>query len=65
MKDPGEGQLLLGATLVAQNKYDEAIQAFGQVTGSPAKLKVAHLWSLYAQAKLKKAPAAPATPPAH
>ena len=65
MKDPGEGQLLLGATLVAQNKYDEAIQAFGQVTGSPAKLKVAHLWSLYAQAKLKKAPASPATPPAH
>lgn len=67
MKDPGEGQLLLGATLVAQDKYNEAIQAFGQVTGSPAKLKVAHLWSLYAQAKLKKAPAspAPATPPAH
>jgi tetratricopeptide (TPR) repeat protein len=33
LKDPGEGNLLLGATLVAQGKYDEAIQTFGQVNG--------------------------------
>ncbi len=65
VKDPGQAQLLLGAALVAQGKYDEAIQALGQVSGSAAKNKVAHLWSLYAQAKLKKAPAAPASPPAH
>jgi tetratricopeptide (TPR) repeat protein len=67
MKDPGQGQLLLGATLAAQGKYDEAAQTLGQVNGSAAKMKVAHLWSLYAQAKLKKAPAspAPASPPAH
>jgi len=67
LKDPGEGPLLLGATLVAQGKYDEAIQTLGQVNGSAAKMKVAHLWSLYAQAKQKRAPASPppASPPAH
>jgi tetratricopeptide (TPR) repeat protein len=67
LRDPGEGQLLLGATLVVQGKYDEAVQVFRQINGSAARLKVAHLWSLYAQAKLKKAPAtpAPASPPAH
>ena len=70
LRDPGEGPLLLGATLVAQGKCDEAIQVLGQINGTPARVKVAHLWSLYAQAKLKKMPAAPAapapaSPPAH
>jgi len=68
LKDPGEGPLLLGAALVGQGKFDDAAQAFSQVAGSPSKLKVAHLWSLYAQAKSKKAGGAappPATPPAH
>ena len=65
MKDPGEGPLLLGATLVAQGKYNDGIQALAQVSGTPAKLKVAHLWTLYAQAKLKSAPAAPPPAPAH
>jgi hypothetical protein len=66
LKDPGEGNLLLGAAQVAEGKYSDAVQSFGQVTGSAAKLKVAHLWSLYAQGKVKGAGAtAPATPPAH
>jgi hypothetical protein len=65
LKHPAEGPLLLAATLVAQNKYDEAIQVLGQITGTPATMKVAHLWTLYAQGKQKKSPAAPATAPAN
>jgi hypothetical protein len=67
LKDPGEGPLLLGAALVAQGKYDDAVQTLAQVNQTPAKTKAAHLWSLYAQGKQKKAPAAPApaAAPAH
>ncbi len=69
LKHPSEGPLLLAATLVAQGKYAEGIQAFAQVGGTPATLKVAHLWTLYAQGKQKQAPAAaapaPAPAPAH
>lgn len=65
LKDPGEGPLLLGAAQVAQGKYSDAVQTFSQVSGSEAKLKVAHLWSIYAQGKLKSAGGtAPAAPPA-
>jgi hypothetical protein len=63
MKDAAEGLLLLGMSLVAQGKYDEGIQAFGQVGGNQAAQKTAHLWSLYAQAK--KGPGTPAAAPAH
>lgn len=61
-KDPAEGTLILGMTLVAQGKYDDAIQALGQVNGNDAARKTAHLWTLYAQ--IKKGPAAPAAAPA-
>jgi hypothetical protein len=64
MKDPAEGPLLLGALQVAQAKYADAIQTLGQVDGSAAKQKVAHLWSLYAQSKQPQAAAAPAPAPA-
>jgi len=63
MKDAAEGPLLLGMSLVAQGKYDDGIQAFGQVGGNQAAQKTAHLWSLYAQAK--KGPGTPAAAPAH
>jgi hypothetical protein len=62
IKDPAEGLLTLGMTLVAQGKYDEAIQTLGQVGGNQAAKKTAHLWSVYAQ--LKKGSAAPAAAPA-
>lgn len=68
LKDPAEGPLLIGIAEVAQGKYDEAQQTFAQINNTPAKTKVAHMWSLYAQAKAKKAPAtppAPAATPAH
>jgi tetratricopeptide (TPR) repeat protein len=51
MKDLAEGQLILGMTLVAQGKYDDAIQALGQVNGNQAAHKTAHLWVLFAQIK--------------
>jgi tetratricopeptide (TPR) repeat protein len=62
IKDPAEGPLTLGMTLVAQGKYDEAIQTLGQVGGNQAARKTAHLWSVYAQ--VKKGAAAPAAAPA-
>ena len=64
MKDPSEGQMILGLALVAQNKDDDAIAAFGQVSGSEGRNKAAHLWSLYAQAK-KKQSGSSAPAPAH
>jgi hypothetical protein len=70
LKDPGEGQMVLGMSLVAQDKNDEAIQTLGQVKGNDGRMKAAHLWTLYAQAKKNHAggttAAAPAQqPPAH
>ncbi|HEY1836855.1 MAG: hypothetical protein WBQ17_17010 [Rhizomicrobium sp.] len=72
MKDPSEGKMILGLSLVAQGKYDDAIQTLGQVSGNDGRMKAAHLWTLYAQAKKNQAagtaPAAapPAQqPPAH
>jgi Tetratricopeptide repeat len=53
LKDPSQGPMLLGMTLVAQGKYDEAIQTLAQVSGTPARNSTAHLWSLYAQAQKK------------
>jgi hypothetical protein len=64
MKDPSEGQMILGLALVAQGKNDDAIQALGQVSGSEGRGKAAHLWSLYAQAK-KKQSGSTAAAPAH
>jgi hypothetical protein len=69
LKDPSEGQMILGAALAMQGKYDEAVQTLGQVNGSEGRMKAAHVWSLYAQAKKNQtagaAPAAPPPPPAH
>ena len=43
--DPSEAPMVLGQTLVAQGKYDDAIAAFGQVTGGgPATPRVVRLW---------------------
>jgi hypothetical protein len=73
LKDPSEGQMILGMALVAQGKNDEAIQTLGEVTGNAGRMKAAHLWTLYAQAKKNQAagataapaPQPPAQPPAH
>jgi tetratricopeptide (TPR) repeat protein len=71
-KDPHEAQMVLGMALTAQGKNAEALQVLGQVKGSPAIEKVAHVWTLYAGRKYggadASAPAtaaAPATTPAH
>jgi hypothetical protein len=65
MKDASEGQMMLGIALVAEGKYDDAIQALGQVSGPEGRTKSAHLWSVYAQAKKKQGGgAAPAPAPA-
>ncbi len=65
MKDAAEAALILGMALAAQEKYDDAIQALGQVNGNQAAKKTAHLWSLYAQIKKGPAASASAPSPAH
>ena len=51
--------MVLGQALTAEGKYDEAIAAFGQVTGGgPATSRIARLWQEYAT--IKKNPPAPA-----
>ncbi|HWD49495.1 MAG TPA: hypothetical protein VG309_06180 [Rhizomicrobium sp.] len=60
LKDPGEANVLIGMAQVAQGKYDQGVATLGQVTGSPGRLRAAHLWTLYAQAKQKGATSAPA-----
>jgi len=64
-KEQGEGQLILGIALAQDGKYAEAVAAFAQVSGSPARMKVAHLWTLYAQSKQKMAAAATPAPTTH
>jgi hypothetical protein len=60
-KDPGEIDILLGMAQVAQGKYDAGQATLAQVSGSPGRMRAAHLWSLYAQSKQQAA----ATPAAH
>lgn len=65
LKDPTEAPTLIGILQVAQGKYADAIQTFGQINGSPSRNKTVHLWSLYAQAQQKQAQgASTATTPA-
>ena len=65
LKNPQEGQMMLGTALVAQGKYDEAQTTLAGVTSPPALAKAAHLWSLYAQALQKKAGATQPAPATH
>lgn len=55
MTDTSEAPMVLGQAQVAQGKYDDAIQSFGQVQGGgPATARIARLWTDYA--KVKKNP---------
>ncbi|MEP6831117.1 MAG: hypothetical protein ABI963_12315, partial [Rhizomicrobium sp.] len=59
--DSTEGPMVLGQSLLAQNKYDEAIAAFGQVQGGGlATARITRLW--VALATIKKNPPAAAAP---
>jgi TolA-binding protein len=50
--DPPEAPMVLGQALTAQGKYDEAIVAFGQVSGGgPVTPRIARLWANYARIK--------------
>jgi tetratricopeptide (TPR) repeat protein len=60
MTDSTEAPMVLGQALTAQGKYDEAIAAFGQVTGGgPATARITRLW--VALANIKKTPPATAS----
>lgn len=59
--DATEAPMVLGQSLVAQGKYDDAIAAFGQVQGGgPATARITRLWVALANIK-KNPPAAAAT----
>ena len=59
--DPTEAPMVLGQSLLAQGKYDDAIAAFGQVQGGgPATARITRLWVALANIK-KNPPAPPAT----
>jgi tetratricopeptide (TPR) repeat protein len=52
--DASEAPMVLGQALTAEGKYDDAVAAFGQVTGGgPATARIARLWSDYANIKKK------------
>jgi tetratricopeptide (TPR) repeat protein len=59
-KDSTEAPMVLGQSLVAEGKYDDAIAAFGQVHGGgPATARITRLWVDYAN--IKKNPPVPDT----
>ncbi|HEY4274277.1 MAG TPA: hypothetical protein VGM68_02250 [Rhizomicrobium sp.] len=59
--DPTEAPMVLGQSLLAQGKYDDALAAFGQVQGGgPATARITRLWVSLANIK-KTPPAPPAT----
>jgi hypothetical protein len=56
--DANEANTLIGMALAMQGNTAEAQTALSSVKGSPAMVKVAHLWSLYAGRKYATAAAA-------
>ncbi len=55
IKDPGEAAVLIGMAQIAQKKYDAGIATLATVSGTPGRMRTAHLWTLYAQASQKQA----------
>lgn len=53
--DASEAAMVLGQALTAQGKYDDAIAAFGQVSGGgPVTPCIARLWADYAKIKKRR-----------
>jgi tetratricopeptide (TPR) repeat protein len=53
--DPSEAPMVLGQALTAEGKIDEAIVAFGQVTGGGSVTpRIARLWADYARIKKRR-----------
>lgn len=70
LKDPSEGDFILGISLIAQGKNVEAEQPLSKIDGTKARAKAGHLWYLYAKARARQMgqeapppPANPAPPP--
>lgn len=61
--DPTEVPMILGMTLTAEGKYQEALAEFAKVQGGgPATPRVVRLWTYYAQSKMGPAATASAAP---
>jgi len=56
--DANEANLLIGMALAMQGNNADAQAALNNVKGTPATMKTAHLWSLYAGRKYATAAAA-------
>ena len=48
VRNPAEARLLLGVSLLAVGKKDEAIASFNEVKGDAQMERLASLWTLYA-----------------
>lgn len=68
-KNPGEAEMVVGMAQVKQGKFAEAATTFRAVSGSPAMVKAAHLWGIFARQQAgggqAAAPAPAGTPPSH
>jgi hypothetical protein len=60
LKDPSEGDYILGISQVAAGQYKDAVATLAKVDGKAARARGAYLWSLYAKSKMTPS-AAPAT----
>jgi tetratricopeptide (TPR) repeat protein len=49
VKDNAEAQMVLGMALAQQGKNADAAAAFAKVSGNANEMKIAHLWTVYAQ----------------
>jgi len=57
VKDNAEAQMMLGMSLAQQGKNADAAAAFAKVSGNANEMKVAHLWTIYAQRQYGATPA--------
>jgi tetratricopeptide (TPR) repeat protein len=61
--DPTEVPMVLGMTLAAENKYQEALDQFAKVQGGgPATPRIVRLWTYYVKSKMGPATTAAAAP---
>jgi len=63
LKDPSEGNFILGISLVAQTKNLDAVDPLGKVDGTAARSRAGYLWSLYAKARAKQMGQTASAPP--
>jgi len=57
VKDNAEAHMVLGMALAQQGKNADAAAEFAKVSGNATEMKIAHLWTIYAQRQYGATPA--------